>query len=185
MKARRIATIIADLAGKVAKIVTDAVAPLIERMKPLLERIRNWVESAKTKLPRPGGKPPVPRTGPATTAAERDEMIRQLEQEGVKFDPDKIVQIGRDADGKVIFLEQGNQRAGLQHILSHSGDFANKGVSEGDIPDLVMRAVTEGEKVGVSGRDRPIYQIMHNGTMLKIAVTVGSNGFIVGANPVS
>ncbi|MCC3314773.1 hypothetical protein [Nocardia africana] len=185
MKARRVATIIADLAGKVAKIVTDAVAPLIERMKPLLERIRKWVESAKAKLPRPGGKPPVPRTGPATTAAERDEMIRQLEQEGVKFDPDKIVQIGRDADGKVIFLEEGNKRAGLQHILSHSGDFANKGVPEGDIPELVMRAVTEGEKVGVSGRDRPIYQIMHNGTMLKIAVTVGSNGFIVGANPVS
>jgi hypothetical protein len=184
MKARRIATIIGELATKVAKLVADAVKPLVERLKPLLERVRKWVEDASTKLAR-DGKTSGPRTGPAASSAERDEMIQQLQSEGIKFDPDKVVQIGRDSDGKIIFLEQGNKRAGLQHILSHATDFANKGVSQDEIPELVTRAATQGEKVGISGRDRPIYQIMHNGTMLKIAVTIGSNGFIVGANPVS
>lgn len=185
MKARRIATIIGELATKVAKLVTDAVKPLVERLKPLLERVRKWVEDASTKLSRDGRKPSAPHTGPAASSAERDEMIQQLQSEGIKFDPDKVVQVGRDSDGKIIFLEQGNKKAGLQHILSHATDFANKGVSQDEIPELVTRAATQGEKVGVSGRDRPIYQIMHNGTMLKIAVTIGSNGFIVGANPVS
>lgn len=57
VKARRIAMIIADLAGKVAKIVTDAVAPLIERMKPLLERIRKWVDEAEIRVSSGGGPP--------------------------------------------------------------------------------------------------------------------------------
>jgi hypothetical protein len=52
IRARRIATIIADLAAAAAKIITDAIAPLIERLKPLLERIRKWVEAAKIKLSR-------------------------------------------------------------------------------------------------------------------------------------
>ncbi|MBO0880215.1 MAG: hypothetical protein J2P17_07635 [Mycobacterium sp.] len=48
MKARRVATIISELAGRVTKIVTEAIAPLLGRLKPLLERIRGWVDQAKT-----------------------------------------------------------------------------------------------------------------------------------------
>ncbi|RJO71001.1 hypothetical protein D5S18_25695 [Nocardia panacis] len=134
---------------------------------------------------RGGDGPPGTKVGPAATDADREALIHELQQAGVKFDPDKLVRIGRNADGKIIFLEQGNPRAGLQHVLSHANDFANKGIPENEIADVVMKAVTQGERVGVSGRDRPIYQIMHNGTLIRVAVTVGSNGFIVGANPVS
>ncbi|WP_334024292.1 hypothetical protein [Nocardia terpenica] len=188
VKARRVATIIGELATKAAKIVVDAIKPLVERLKPLFERIRKWAEAAKTKLSKGGdGLPGRPGSGvgPSSTPAEREALIQELDQTGIKFNPEKIVQIGKDSDGKVIFLEQGNDRAGLQHVLKHAGDFANKGVREDEIPEVVLRAVTEGERVGVSGRDRPIFEIMHNGQLVKIAVTVGSNGFIVGANPIS
>ncbi len=47
-----------------------------------------------------------------------------------------------------------------------------------------MRAVQEGEIVGHqgAGTGRPIYQVEYDGTTLKVAITVGSNGYIVGAN---
>ncbi|MGO4649907.1 hypothetical protein AB4305_34065 [Nocardia sp. 2YAB30] len=163
IRTRRIATIIAELATKTAKIITDTLKPLTERLKPLLDKVNKWVDAAKTRLSKHGGgvEPPRPRTGPAANAAEREQLIQELEGNGIKFDRENIVQIGRDPDGKIIFLEQGNGRAGLQHILSHADDFARKGISENELSEVVVRAATEGEKVGVSGRDRPIYQIMH------------------------
>ncbi|WP_211339579.1 WXG100-like domain-containing protein [Nocardia mexicana] len=139
MRARRIATIITELAAKVAKIVVGALKPLAERLKPLLEKVRKWVEAARTKLSPHRGGPPAPKKGPATSAAEREQLIQELESQGIKFDRDKIVQIGRDSDGKVVFLEQGNSRAGLQHILSHGDDFANKGIPENEVSELVMK----------------------------------------------
>ncbi|MFI5779607.1 hypothetical protein [Nocardia sp. NPDC051570] len=50
LKARRITTIIGELATKAAKFITEAVKPLTERLKPLLERIRTWVEQARIRL---------------------------------------------------------------------------------------------------------------------------------------
>jgi filamentous hemagglutinin len=86
----------------------------------------------------------------------------------------------------VIFLEIGNASAGLQHIVNrHGADFAKIGVPEAQIPNVVMRAATEGKLVGYQGRDqgRGIYEILLHQQSHRIAVTVGSNGFIVGANP--
>ncbi|WP_220094767.1 hypothetical protein [Pantoea dispersa] len=47
-----------------------------------------------------------------------------------------------------------------------------------------MKAVTDGKVVGYqgSGIGRPIYETMINGKKYNIAITVGNNGYIVGAN---
>ncbi|MBM9508524.1 WXG100-like domain-containing protein [Actinacidiphila acididurans] len=142
-------------------------------------------ELAETEAREPGAtRAPEEGAGPSDGPA-RDALVKELQDNGVKCDPSKIVRIERGADGKIRFLERGNGRAGLQHIVErHAEDFANKGVPEGDIPDVVMRAVTEGKQVGMQGT-RPIYETTYQGQPLKIAVTVGDNGFIVGANPAS
>jgi filamentous hemagglutinin len=71
------------------------------------------------------------------------------------------------------------------HIIEvHGTDFSNKGIAESDIPSVVMDAVTKGTQVGTNG-SAPVYQITYNGNPKYIAVGVGSNGFIVRANPVS
>ncbi|GAA1600432.1 hypothetical protein GCM10009764_25380 [Nocardia ninae] len=49
-KARRIATIISELAARAAKIVADVIRPLAERLKPLVEKVRTWVQAARTKF---------------------------------------------------------------------------------------------------------------------------------------
>ena len=127
----------------------------------------------------------------ATGAGTKSSAVSQadlntLAANGVKFNPENVVATATTSNGRVVFLETGNSRAGLQHIVeSHASDFANIGVSEAQIPNVVMKAVKEGDIVGYqgSGTGRPIYQTTINGQPQRIAVTVGSNGFIVGANP--
>ncbi|MBB4929357.1 Flp pilus assembly pilin Flp [Lipingzhangella halophila] len=122
-----------------------------------------------------------PRTNP--------EHVEELKNNGVKFSEEDLVSTARrTSDDQVVFLENGNSRAGLQHILGeHSDDFARRGISENEVPDLVTKAASEGRQVGTQGRGngRPIYEVEFNGETHRVAVTVGSNGFIVGANPAS
>ncbi|MEV6133333.1 putative T7SS-secreted protein [Streptomyces violaceusniger] len=116
------------------------------------------------------------------------DAVKQLENDEVKFSSDKLVAAQRDQNGKVVFLEEGNSKAGLQHILEgHGSDFEQRGVARDDIADLVMSAATHGEVVGHQGKGtgRPIYEVEFQGKMHRVAVTVGSNGFVVGANPKS
>ncbi|MEN6630037.1 MAG: hemagglutinin repeat-containing protein, partial [Sulfuricella sp.] len=113
-------------------------------------------------------------------------LLNELAANGVKFTPQNVIATGRNSSGQVVFLETGNSTAGLQHIIvEHASDFANIGVTEAQIPNAVIQAVTQGKVVGYQGygTGRPIYEITINGQSQRIAVTVGDNGFIVGANP--
>jgi hypothetical protein len=73
-----------------------------------------------------------------------------------------------------MFVEKGNRRAGLQHIPErHAGDFARQGFSSDEIPDIVIKAVTEGT-VAEYQRRRPIYETEIKGNRHHISVTAGS-----------
>ncbi|MEI8633220.1 hypothetical protein P4S72_16595 [Vibrio sp. PP-XX7] len=119
-------------------------------------------------------------------AGTNQELLNELASNGIKYTSEKVISVSKGADDRIYFLEEGNSRAGLQHIIeSHGDDFARRGVSEEQIPELVMTAVTKGKIVGYQGKDtgRPIYEVTFNGQTHKVAVTTGNNGFIVGANP--
>ena len=108
-----------------------------------------------------------------------------LAANGVKFTRENVIATGATADGKIIFLESGTAKSGLQHIVDrHAGEFANIGITEAQIPSVVIRAVTEGKVVGYQGvgTGRPIYEISVNGQPKRFAVTVGDNGYVVGVN---
>ncbi|CAM3571751.1 hemagglutinin repeat-containing protein [Rahnella victoriana] len=112
-------------------------------------------------------------------------LFKEMSTQGIKFTPENIVSAAKDSSGKIIFLEKGSSKAGLQHIVEeHGSQFAQIGVSEARIPDVVMKAVPDGKIVGYqgTGTGRPIYETVINGKRYNIAVTVGNNGYIVGAN---
>ncbi|ARU25863.1 hypothetical protein RSSE_p1684 (plasmid) [Ralstonia solanacearum] len=122
----------------------------------------------------------------ATNAGVSQADLEALAANGVKFSRQDVIATGRTQSGQIVFLETGTTKAGLEHIIdAHGAEFAGMGVSPKQIPDVVMRAVTQGKLVGYqgSGVGRPIYEVDVNGQQQRIAVTVGSNGFIVGANP--
>jgi filamentous hemagglutinin len=127
-----------------------------------------------------------PSTGIDAKGTLNTSLLEELTANGVKFTPENVIATTRNSSGKVVFLETGNSKAGLQHIIEeHGSQFAQMGVSEAQIPGVVMKAVSEGKLVGYqgSGAGRPIYELTINGQPQRIAVTVGDNGFVVGANP--
>jgi len=117
---------------------------------------------------------------------EQAALFAALCQAGIKHSPEKVVRIAKQADGKIIFLEEGNTEAGLQHILEqHSVEFANQGIEPDQIPDAIIAAVTQGKMIDYQGRKktRVIYEVTFNGKTQFISVTVSDNGYIVAANP--
>lgn len=118
---------------------------------------------------------------------EKAALIAELSQAGINHTPEKIVRIAKLADGKIVFLEEGDDRRGLQHILAKANQFAKVGIAQDEIPDAVMEAAITGTIVGYQGKshDRPraIYQFIFKGERKYISLSVSDNGYIVGANP--
>ena len=123
-----------------------------------------------------------------TSGAEKS-LIAEVQARGDKITSDDVIGIAKDKSGKIIWLERGTldgKPSGLKHILvAHEDNFNSKGIATADIADFVLTAVTKGEIIGYQGKGtgRPIYKVTYNGKEYKVAVTVGSNGYIVGANP--
>jgi len=111
--------------------------------------------------------------------------MEELAESGFKYNADEVLFITKNSDGKLLWLEKGSDSAGLQHILKeHESQFVEKGIPTEQVPDFLSNALTEGSVVGMQNT-RPIYEIMYNGKLQRVAITVSDNGFIVGANPVS
>lgn len=114
-------------------------------------------------------------------------LLDELRRNGVKHTPEDIVRIERLPDGRIVFLEQGSSKAGLQHIVEeHSMDFARRGIAEDDLPEFIFSSLREGRIAGYQGKGsgRPIYESYWRNETHRTAITTGKNGFIVGANPV-
>ena len=118
---------------------------------------------------------------------ERDlnsSLLNELANSGVKCNINDVIKITKTADGKLVWLENGNSKAGLEHIIQHADQFAAKGISSDKIPDFIMHAIKDGKVVGTQ-RTRPIYEVMYEGKLQRVAISISNNGFIVGANPKS
>lgn len=127
---------------------------------------------------------------PPTLGAKtvRDQLIDSLVANGVAVTPRNVVDI-RKVNGRTIWLETGtgtgDRPAGLMHIIAeHGNQFAQRGIPHSEIPDVLFAALKPDNVVGYQGRGmgRPIYEFEYRGNTYKIAITVGDNGFIVGAN---
>ena len=122
------------------------------------------------------------------TSGEGKALIDEVISNGDKISPENVVMITRDPNGRIVWLEEGNNSSGLQHIINeHGHEFNGKGISNDDIPDYVLEAVYQGNIVRTQGKRNPrtVYEFVYNGITQRIAIQVGSNGYIVGANPKS
>lgn len=119
------------------------------------------------------------------TSGEGQALIDKVIANGEKISPNKVVMITRDPTGRIVWLETGNSKSGLHHIINdHGKEFNGRGISSNDIPDYILEAVYQGKIVGTQGKRDPraIYEFVYNVKKQRIAVQVGSNGYIVGAN---
>lgn len=103
--------------------------------------------------------------------------------------PDKIVwlEIGKTrADALKATMAQGVEvkPTGYKHILEeHRSQFIDRELAEEDIIPVIMQALRENNVVDKQGRSRLVYLTNYKGKEQFIAIEVGGNGYIVGANP--
>ena len=116
-------------------------------------------------------------------------LIDEVIAKGIKITPSEVIGIMRTSSGKIVWLEKGhlgNRPAGFAHIMdAHESNFNDKGIASSDIADFILTAVAKGKIIGYQGKGKgtPIYKVRFKGKEYCVAVTVGANGFIVGANP--
>lgn len=104
---------------------------------------------------------------------------------GEKVSVDAVVEVTRTFDGKLVWLETGTEGAGLKHIIvRHASQFADKGISADDIPEFLFTALKYGRVIGKQNT-RDVFEVEYHGGIQRVSITIGSNGFIVGANPIS
>ena len=118
---------------------------------------------------------------------EGKSLINQVRSRGFKITEEDVIGIVRDPMNKIVWLEKGHldgRPSGRVHIMdAHEAHFAAKGIAASDIDALILSAVAQGKIVGSQGRGRPVYETVFHGKTYWIAVTIGDNGYIVGANP--
>ncbi|MBA4492902.1 hypothetical protein ACFO25_08565 [Paenactinomyces guangxiensis] len=112
-------------------------------------------------------------------------LFDELEAKGVKFSREASVGITRTPSGKITWLETGNSKAGLQHIMErHSKEFSSWGLNNQDeVANLILETVTT--KNGVQQGGATIYDVVVGGKPRKLKVVISENGFIVTAHPFS
>lgn len=125
------------------------------------------------------------------TKGEGAALMSELDARHVKYNKSDIVAITRNSSGDIVWLEKGHltgKPSGLAHIIdAHGLDFQNQNITNDELPQYIMTAVKYGTIIGYQGRDssRPIYEFVYEHKTRRIAITIGSNGYIVGANPKS
>jgi hypothetical protein len=171
--------------------IAEILRPLVELAQSLAARLVELSRVAATAVERLrvilGARSvrAVERSAEAVATAERRALVAELDASGVKYDPDQLLAVFRTADGRVVWLETGDEQRGLTHVLAtHGRQFLAHGFGESEVPDLLRTALQEGRIVGYQGvgTGRPIYELVFGGKVVKVAITVGANGYIVGAN---
>jgi WXG100 family type VII secretion target len=131
---------------------------------------------------------PAGAVGEAVPEARRQSLVEEVAAAGHKISPADVVQIARAPDGRVVWLERGDDRAGLSHILraGRIRGFTDCGVAYAEIPGLAIRALTHGTRLGTVRNGGEAYEVdLGGGRSVKVVVVIGSNGYIVSAYPLT
>ena len=117
-----------------------------------------------------------------------EQLIRELEENNIKFTKENIVFITKDQTGQTVWLEKGNSSGGLEHItIRHADDFLSKnGVEESSIPAYLKSVFQTGEiEYSRISRNNGGFEKLYkyNGQYYLLS-GIGENGFIVSAYPI-
>ncbi len=105
--------------------------------------------------------------------------IKELEERKENFTKDKVIMTVRDYEGKIRWLEEGNDKAGLVHIMAHKEQF-EKGlnIKASQVPAFIQSVIREGTLLSFKINERgPEYIYRYKNK--NILCVIGTNGFIV------
>lgn len=127
------------------------------------------------------------KTKPSGLTEYQKGLIKEVKARGDKITSKNVIDIGKSKDGRIIWIETGKPSAGLKHILGEHGEqFAQDGFTARSLSKFLVKTVLTKQPVGYTktGNKTPraVYKVTVNGKTKYIAISIGPNGFIVGAN---
>lgn len=127
--------------------------------------------------------------------SEWKKLIKLATQSNVIMTMSKIARIwqideNRPIPGlekRILWIEDNLPQTGYQHMLKHADEFEQIGITKDQLSEIAEAATTIGIPGGQQGNKakrlgRPIFGLFFYGKALAVAVSVGSNGFVVGMN---
>ena len=109
-------------------------------------------------------------------------LMDELANNGVKYSPNDVVMVTKTPSGKLMWLENGNDSAGLNHIVNgHAEDFINRGIN--DIPSFLNKTLQEVPVATGINKAGPYADYLIDGK--KYRVGYGTNGYIVSFYPIN
>lgn len=127
---------------------------------------------------------------------DKNPLVKSLVDSGAKINVNDIVFVTKDKTGMVVWLENGNETAGLKHILDgngvkpgHAADFEKAfGVPRDQVGNYIKTVITKGEMVSSTKVDiglgrTGLERIYYYDGKYHLLTAVGTNGFIVSAHP--
>ena len=111
------------------------------------------------------------------------DLMEELAQSGVKYTPEDVLMVTKNSDGDLLWLETGNEDAGLTHILRrHEGDFERRGIGTEGLPNLLNEIlVTSPDSIKQTKRG---YEAVYTYEGMQYKVAYGTNGFVVSFYPI-
>lgn len=112
-------------------------------------------------------------------------LLNELRQRGEKFNEKDVVMITKTKKKELVWLEKGNKKKGLEHIIKrHEKDLEKKfGVKKQNIPSFVKDVFTNGVEISNKLKNGGYQkEYLYKGKYIVIS-GVGTNGFIVSIYP--
>ena len=113
--------------------------------------------------------------------------LNTLKNNMVKFNPENVMFTHKMPDGKVVFLERGNSKGGLAHILrpKRTAQFVKYGIPPNQIFDAIHDAIKTNKIIRTEGITNPkkVFEVILDGQKKHIAIGISDNGYIVTAIP--
>lgn len=112
-------------------------------------------------------------------------LLNELRQRGEKFNEKDVVMITKTKKKELVWLEKGNEKKGLEHIIKrHEKDLEKKfGVKKQNIPSFVKDVFTNGVEISNKLKNGGYQkEYLYKGKYIVIS-GVGTNGFIVSIYP--
>lgn len=97
-----------------------------------------------------------------------------------------MLAIAKLKNGEIVWIEEGSEGdngSGLKHIIErHGSEFEAIGIT--DIPGFLIKAIQSDKIVATQGKNNPrnVYEFEIKNEKHYVAVSIGKNGYIVGAN---
>ncbi|WP_146237820.1 hypothetical protein [Enterococcus plantarum] len=108
-------------------------------------------------------------------------LLDDLLKSGVKYNPDDVVMVTKNTEKDLLWLEYGNNKAGLNHIeIRHATDFFKRGIK--NIPEFIYDMLKNKPISIVESSKGMNATYIVNGK--KYLIAYGKNGFIVSVYPI-